>query len=192
MFFLTNKDDLLPFYAELLPELLLSHAVLSHALKSKAGLDQSSQRCNMSALCMNHVNLLWWAVLCAKCKLCFLPSPGVSESPDTRQPQLSWWYRPIQWGSSWLSTLGIPHPSPPSPRLLNPPKSLTGASSSLWQSCREQPFCLPPRPCPSQLLSASSSLSEPQSHYTEEPFTGALSRSFISVIASQQVCGSPS
>lgn len=185
--------DLLPLYADLLDSIScctaprLSHAVLSRALKSKAGLDQSSQWCNMSALCMNHVNLLWWAVLCAKCKWCFLPSPGVTGSLDTRWSQLSWWYKHTQGGGSWLNNLGIPHISPPLPHTPQASGISHWVSSSLRQSCQDQPFCLPLPASISILISQRT-----PSHYTEGPLTGALSRSFISVIASQQACGSPS
>lgn len=89
-----NTHDLLPFYVELLDSIacssapyLQSNTILSHALKSKAGLDQSSQRSNMSALCMNHVNLVWWAGLCAKMQMMFSVSyrcewiPGLPPAP---------------------------------------------------------------------------------------------------------------
>ncbi len=153
----------------------------------------------MSALCMNHVNLLWWAGLCAKCKWCFLFPPGVSESPDSRRPQLSWWYRHIQGGSSWLNTLGIPPPPSPwhhhlHPHLSPPPPNLsTGVFLPLAEpsgSAMSSAYSSSPPHLPA---AASFLVSQPTpSHYTQEPSTEAPSRSFISVITSQQACGSPS
>lgn len=91
---------------------------------------------------------------------------------------------PFREGSSWRNTLGIPHPSPPSPPLLNPPKSHTELSRSALLSAASAP---PVRASVSFLISQQTS-----SHYTEELSAEALSHFFISVIASQQASGSPS
>lgn len=75
--------------------------------------------------------------------------------------------------------LGISPTNPsPQPLALILPKSLSRASSS------QQPRCLPPH---HRLLQP---LSPTTSHHTEEPSAEALSRSFISVIASQRACSS--
>lgn len=80
--------------------------------KAKATPDASSQPSNMSAPCMNHVDLLWLAVLCAKCKWCFLFPPGVSGSPDSPLAPVVM-VMEAHSGREGPNTLGFPPTTPP-------------------------------------------------------------------------------
>lgn len=122
---------------------------------------------------MNHGNLLWWAGLCAKCKWCFRFPPGVNESPDSHRPQLSWWYRHIRGGTSWLNILGSSHPMPPNSPLFQishwasfsrPVWKSLGQATALMYAVAEPVGSVMPSVPPSphsQLLSPSSSFSNP-------------------------------